>query len=305
MIGSHQHVSPAITVMRAIDRGTDQVLRGVGRRALSIACILILTANAWPCLAQDVTFVMKDISKSTADRFKQEFMDGKQKLESYLASTNFAQPFAGAIDVEVSNGKPFSESLLFVWQGLRGRMYFPSERAKMKGRAAIVHELTHVNAPNEVRFLAEGFPTYLQEKMGSLDVYPTLGDPVECGLRRYDAAYRSALSSVDLTLFDALPTKTGAFLGDAVGLERAFPENEEGVQHRRVYSYLVSASFVRFLIEHQGMEKFKALYALTPLTPGATPQAHSSRYERVFGQPLATLQADWRAWFKAGRNPCR
>ena len=56
----------------------------------------------------------------------------------------------------------------------------------MKDRAAaILHEIAHVHAPNAVRFLAEGFPAYLEEKMGNINAYPTEGSRIECAIGGY------------------------------------------------------------------------------------------------------------------------
>ena len=61
---------------------------------------------------------------------------------------------------------------------------------------------------------------------------------------------------------------------------------------------MVSGSFVKFLVETQGLEKFKTLYELTPLTPGVATIADPDRYENVFGKPLTALQTQWLYWLE-------
>src|SRR5262249_42975562 len=149
----------------------------------------------------------------------------------------------------------------------------PAARAK-EGKAAIIHELTHVHAPNEVRFLGEGYPAYVEEQIGNLEAYPTQGVRTQCAIKNYNDAYKKApLRAVQLVKFDGAPTQKGVFLGDHMGLEKAFPKNDDGKSQRRAFSYLVSSSFVKYLIETYGLEKFKTLYDTTPLTPGRATKA--------------------------------
>jgi hypothetical protein len=260
-----------------------------------------------PCRAQELTFDIRDVSDITARNFKREFVQKKRLIEEHLTTTSFTSLFAGDIKVEVNNDPDhmFSEALVFAWEGQRGHMYFPAARLKER-RSAVLHEVTHVHAPNQARFLAEGFPAYLEEKMGNLEAYPTRGDHLECGIQATNKAYKSPLGKVDLANFDSVPTKRKVFLGDQIGLEPAFvPASDIAKGHRRQFSYLVSASFVKFLIETYGLGKFKDLYEQTPLTPNEATQANAARYEPVFfGKKLADLQKDWTAWLKDKEKAC-
>jgi hypothetical protein len=237
--------------------------------------------------AQQVTFQIRDVSQKVKQKFRQEFSRRKRTLERYLTSTNFTQLFSGNIRVEVFHYMPpVSEGLLPGWEGNRGYLKFAALRAK-DGTAAITHELTHVHAPNQVRFLAEGFAVYVEEMIGNIDVYPTFGDSIE-GLVKNHAA----LNSVRLDLFDAVSTQRGHLLGDNVGLQSAISDARD----RQNYSYLVSGSFVKFLVESYGLIKFKAFYNLTPLTPGVATAADPNRYSGVFGKSLTALETEWRSW---------
>jgi len=277
-----------------------------GCRFLS-ALVLVIVAYggaASPGLAADPTFNIKDVDDATATKFKAEFQSRKETLERYLIDTSFAPVFSGPIDVEVSaDGPSFSEALLFAWDGRRGHSYFPAARVK-QGKAAITHELMHVNAPNEVRFLAEGFPTYVEDKIGNVKAYPLAGHHIACGIQAYDRIYTKALDAVNFVSFDATPTKHGLRLGDGMGLEPAFPKSKNGIEWRRDYAYLVSASFVKFLIEGYGLDKFKALYNLTPLTPGQSAKADPGRYQQSIGKPIDELQSEWRVWLPGQKRSC-
>lgn len=243
-----------------------------------------------------VTFDIRDVTDEVAQKFESEFFLRKKTLETYLASSNFSQSFSGNIHVEVSEyTPPVSQALIPAWKGCRGRMKFAALRAR-QGNAAILHELAHVYAPNQVRFLAEGYAVYLEEKIGNINAYPTFGSSIEARLR--DTSL-SALGLVKLDDFDRVPVGTGVWLGDNVGLNASIPATSE----RRAYSYLVSASFVKFVVDSYGLDKFHALYELTPLTPAASTQADSGRYKNVFGKFLSALQIEWLGWLESKNLP--
>jgi hypothetical protein len=164
-------------------------------------------------------------------------------------------------------------------------MTFASLRVR-QGRAAIVHELSHVYAPNQARFLAEGLAVYLEETIGNLEAYPTCGISVENRLR--DAG-RPALQSINLATFDRVSVGNGRSLGESVAINPQFVRAE----NHGVYSYLVAGSFVRFLIASRGADKFKTLYEMTPLTPGKCTPLSPERYKVCLGATLPDLQNDW------------
>lgn len=279
-------------------------LRNLGSALTGLVFLLVafVLAAGSPCVAQNVTFAkMRDVGDAKAvKQFKNDFFLRKETLEQYLTATNFTQLFPGNFEIEVFEKQPHSEALLFVWDGSRGHMYFPPHRVKDRA-AAILHEIAHVHAPNAVRFLAEGFPAYLEEKMGNINAYPTEGSRIECAIGGYRS---SALAAVKLELFDLVPTKRKVFLGDQMGLEAAFPASEQGTAKRRTYSYLISASFVKFLIHSHGQDQFKALYDLTPLIAMKTAEADPARYHRVYGKSLAELQAGWVTWLGQRQALC-
>jgi hypothetical protein len=256
-----------------------------------------------PMSSRPVRFDIRDVSDEVAQNLKHEFLSRQKAVDEHFAVTGLSKSFSGHISVQVFDGPPFSQALLFAWGGERGRMYFPAARARQR-KAAIVHELAHVHAPNAVRFLAEGYSVYLEEKIGNLGAYPTNGNSIERELRNYCHAYETALASVNLDHFDGVATRWGVFLGDQIGLEAAFPKHDVGVVHRRAFSYLVSGSVVKFLIENHGLNSFKALYDLTPLTPRTATPADPRRYEGIFGQTLMALQSEWLGWLNSKKMSC-
>ncbi len=272
---------------------------------LAFVGLISLLAAASANSAEDVSWKrMDDVNANVKKQFKNDFYLRKETLEQYLAASNFTPLFSGKFEVEVfEKDQVHSEALLFVWDGNRGHIYFPPRRVKER-TAAILHEIAHVHAPNAVRYLAEGFPAYLEEKMGDINAYPTEGSRIECRVETYNKRHRAALGKVKLEEFDRIPTKRKVFLGDGMGLEDGFPANKDGERDRRGYSYLISASFVKYLIHTHGQNQFKALYDLTPLIPMETRQADPARYHRIYGKSLTELQAGWRAWLEQRQANC-
>jgi len=183
----------------------------------------------------------------------------------------WGETFSGAYRVTVTEGGGPSMALVPAWRGERGQMLFRAP-ALNRGQAATVHEVTHVFAPNANRFLAEGLAVYAHEHLHGPGAFPNFGADLDALARRY--AGRADIAALERI---ATPARlTGA-----------------GLQERE--SYVVAGSFVGFLIRKYGFAKFRALYAMTPLSPGARNAGAPSRWQRVYGHSLAELAAQWRA----------
>jgi hypothetical protein len=62
-------------------------------------------------------------------------------------------------------------------------MEMPLQRAR-NNDGALLHELVHVYASSENRFLAEGLAVYLQARLGGNRAYPNFGDDLATLARR-------------------------------------------------------------------------------------------------------------------------
>ena len=51
----------------------------------------------------------------------------------------------------------------------------------------------------------------------------------------------------------------------------------------------IAGSFVKFLIERHGMDKFRALYALTPLAPMQRDPGGPARWQHVYGETFEAI----------------
>jgi hypothetical protein len=57
----------------------------------------------------------------------------------------------------------------------------------------------------------------------------------------------------------------------------------------------IAGSFVKFLIERHGMNKFRELYALTPLAPMQRDAGEPARWPRIYGENFESIVDAWLA----------
>jgi len=188
----------------------------------------------------------------------------------------WGRTFSGALTVEVSESPGPSMALVPAWRGQRGQMLFRA-RVVRQGRAATVHEVVHVFAPNANRFLAEGLAVYAHEHLHGPVAYPNFGRSLHRAAQPYAAR-------ADIVALDRVATPA-MLQGGGLGSREA---------------YLVAGSFVRFLIERRGVATFRRLYARTPLLPGVQNAGSPARWLEIYGVPLEQLTAQWRARLSAG-----
>jgi len=184
--------------------------------------------------------------------------------------------YSGRLSIDISTEPGPSMALVPAWRGQRGHMLFRARVVSM-GRAASVHEVTHVFAPNANRFLAEGLAIYAHERLRGPAAYPNFGRSLHVAAQPY--APQADIAALERT---ATPTR---LQGSGLGGREA---------------YLVAGSFVRFLVERHGMAKFRRLYAMTPMVPGAQNAGSSSRWQAVYGVLLEQLAAQWKQHIAGG-----
>ena len=74
---------------------------------------------------------------------------------------------------------------------------------------------------------------------------------------------------------------------------------------RDQWSYVVAGSFVRFLIEAHGMDKFRALYKATPFEAGRKVKRTKDDWTEIYSpKTLQSLEADWKAMIDAQTTSC-
>jgi len=198
--------------------------------------------------------------------FQSQMRDARAKVSAWWGNS-----YEGPIAIDVRDDQGASMALVPAWRGERGQILFDAKTVN-NGRAATHHEMVHVYAPNANRLLAEGLATYAHDLLGGKPAYPNFGRPIDTIAAKY--------ATKDLIL----------------KLERAStpsplePINENG--------YALAGSFVRFLIEKHGMEKFRTLYDLTPSMRMKRDAGAIERWQAIYGQPLDALTDAWLAAIK-------
>ena len=227
----------------------------------TIAAVLLaltaLDAGAEP----EMTFSLSGVRSTAAAAFQSEMARARAKVRDWGGAT-----FEGSISVQATTGQVLSMALIPAWRGERGRMIFGAKRVEA-GEAATVHEMIHVYAPNANRFLAEGLAVYGHELLDGPPAYPNFGKSLDDIARR--GANRELMLALERT---ATPNP----------LENASKEGEA-----------IAGSFVKFVIERHGMDKFRLLYALTPLAPKQRDPGELGRWQQVYGESFEGMVDAW------------
>jgi hypothetical protein len=234
------------------------------------------------------------LSGTRTTSFTTEFCREVSNVKQWYVRHNWgpspAEP--AELQIDVSDRYKISGALVNMAIGDTGRLDFPAPEVAI-GQAAIAHELTHVYLPNGNRMLAEGLAVYVQHKIGSKPAFPNFGRPLDelvreftCGMHLVGVP-KPGLENISFEDADKIATPSPVTL--RIGL---IPYGDT----MSAYVYPIIGSFVEFLITSHGMEKFRALYNLTPLDPNKKRNEGSpERWASVYGITLAGLEKSWRS----------
>ena len=232
-----------------------------GRVGRTMAAALLATAVVDASAGPEMTFKISGVRSTAAVAFQSEMERARAKVREWWGAT-----FEGSISILMDTERVLSMALIPAWRGERGQMIFGAKRVNA-GEAATVHEMIHVYAPNANRFLAEGLAVYGHDLLGGPPAYPNFGKSVDDIARR--SANRDLVSALERT---ATPN----------ALESISKEGEA-----------IAGSFVKFLIERHGMDKFRALYGLTPLTPMQRDPGEPTRWQQIYGETFEAIADAW------------
>lgn len=229
--------------------------------------LLLAGADAHAACADiDIAFAETAISNTEREPLAQELRLAVDKVCNWWGPT-----FSGRLTIEVPDTDGPSLALVPAWRGKPGTIVFPAAVVR-RGVAATTHEVVHVFAPNANRFLAEGLAVHAHDRLGGPAAFPNFG-------RDLDRAAGRHAGSVDIAALDRLPTPVPLQLKNMA---------------ERSTAYLVSGSFVRYLIDQHDADKFKRLYAMTPFVPGQRNAGDPQRWREVYGVTLDELAQAWR-----------
>jgi hypothetical protein len=235
------------------------------------------------------------LSPGQQDVFVAGFFSEVERLRSWCTAERWLPDAFPALQVFVSDEYRISRALIPAAIGQRGRIEFPAWKI-VAGEAAIAHELVHVYFPNSNRLLAEGLAIYLQVRIGGNPAFPNFGRPLHETaidvLRTMVPEFANgdprALDQVQLGGLDRIATPSGLRL--RVGL-RLYQIDDVGFAH----TYPLAGSFVAYLIETHGLERFRTLYLRTPLRPFERDAGSPERWDEVYGAPLDEIAREWKA----------
>lgn len=238
------------------------------------AVLAILAGTALPtgaranCSDPTIRINAESISDEDVAVFEKKLRTAIGKVCAWWGPT-----FDGPYTVNIKDKPGPSMAMIPAWRGHHGTMLFRSGKTR-KRRSPILHEVVHIFAPNANRLLAEGLAVYAHEHLGGQPAYPTFGKDLH-------QEARPLAAGADLAALDTIVVPKGLRI-------------EDRKQQRRAYT--VAGSFVRYLIETEGFDKFRTLYAITPMVPGERIPSDPTRWQSVYGRSLADLTRSWRQY---------
>lgn len=223
-----------------------------------IAVLLLVSAPAFGQVLDcpGIRILASELSDAEAAEYCRYAMAERKKVEAFWGPT-----WTDVIRIRVDDKFRVSRSLVPGYLGNRGFMEMPLRRVT-RNDGALLHEIVHVYAPHDNRFLAEGLAVYLQAKLGGNRAFPNDGDPLA------KVARGDLPSSEVMARLEAVRTP--------VPLGRVMDERA---------AYVLAGSFVEHLIEKRGLDRFKVLY-------------ESGSYETAYGRTFAALEREWRGALK-------
>jgi hypothetical protein len=144
-------------------------------------------------------------------------------------------------------------------------MEMPLRRVR-ENSAALLHEIVHIYAPNNNRFLAEGLAVYLHGKLAGNPAFPNFGED----LRRLAVRRLSGVKSLERLNSVRTPRPLSTVMEEET-------------------AYILAGLFVGFLIERYGLASFRGLY-------------ETEDYEKIYGKSLEVLQNEWRLSLREDRK---
>lgn len=200
-----------------------------------------------------IQILSDELTLRQAEAYCRYAVEERKKVDAFWGAT-----WTDPIRIHVSSAYRISRALVPGHLGNRGFMEMPLRRVN-DSSGALLHEMVHIYAPNQNRFLAEGLAVYLHTKLAANPALPNFGEDLPRAARRslWGVSSLAALNDV------RTPRPLGTVMEDMT-------------------AYILAGSFVEFLIEGYSLALFRSLY-------------ETSDYGKVYGKPFATLEKEWRA----------
>jgi hypothetical protein len=222
----------------------------VALSVLAVQCAPILKGTLG---CEGIQIASDELRVPEAEGYCRYAVSERKKVEEFWGAT-WKEP----IRIHVSSSYRISRALVPGHFGNRGFMEMPLRRVR-DNSGALLHEIVHIYAPNDNRFLAEGLAVYLHTTLKGNPAFPNFGED----LRRLAASSPSGVVSLETLNNVRTPRPLSTVM------------NEET-------AYVLAGSFVGFLIEKYGLPAFRRLY-------------ETGNYEIVYGKSLLSLEREWRS----------
>lgn len=226
--------------------------------ALWVVALAVLAARCAPVLrgsfsCEGIEVASDELSPAEAEAYCRYAVREREKVERFWGPT-----WTAPIRIHVSSAYRISRALVPGHLGNRGFLEMPLRRAR-ENTGGLLHEVVHIYAPNNNRFLAEGLAVYLHATLAGNPAFPNFGED----LRRLAAPAGSAMKSLDALNRVRTPRPLGTVVDERT-------------------AYVLAGSFVEFLVERYGLALFRRVY-------------ETEDYGAVYGKSLGALEGEWRA----------
>lgn len=212
-------------------------------------CAPVLTGKLG---CEGIEVISNELTVADAESFCRYAVAERKKVADFWGAT-----WAGSIRIDVSRSHRISRALVPGHFGNRGFMEMPLRHVR-DNTTSLLHEIVHIYAPNNNRFLAEGLAVYLHAKLAGNSAFPNFGEELN------RAAARSLAKAPSLQALNRVRT----------------PQPLSTVMDEQ-NAYTVAGSFVGFLIERYGLDRFRTLY-------------ETDNYDTVYAKSLDMLEQEWR-----------
>jgi hypothetical protein len=236
------------------------------------------------------------LSPTGQEEFKVLFCRELDCLENWCVQNHWLPSAPPThLNIFVSDEYKVSKALRPAAIGQRGRMEFPAWKV-VAGEAAVMHELVHVYFPNGNRLLAEGLAIYLQATIGGNPAFPNFGRPLHDVARELLPKMVPEFASGDLTSLEKLRIGDLDKIATPSGLRlRVGPNLYQIDSVGQAHLYPIVGSFVQFIIEAEGLDKFRSLFMRTPLEPFERNAGSPARWAEVYEASLDELERKWKS----------
>jgi len=201
---------------------------------------------------EGVHVVADELTLPEAEAYCRYAVGKRHKVEGFWGAT-----WSAPIRIHVSSTYRISRALVPGHLGNRGFMEMPLRRVR-EHTGALLHEIVHIYAPHQNRFLAEGLAVYLHTTLAGNPAFPNFGEDV----RRLAVRSLAGVKSLEALNQVRTPHPLGTVMEEKT-------------------AYLLAGSFVGFLIERYDVTLFRRVY-------------ETEHYAEVYGKSFETLEQEWR-----------